>query len=54
MIYSPVGSGGLGGGLITSHKEERRGAVLQEDKREGTDRGRKREGECVEEREGGT
>lgn len=46
MIYCPVGAGGVGGGLITSHKEVG-DCVLQEDESEGTDKGRKREEECV-------
>lgn len=48
MIYSPVGVGGVAGGLITSHKEVG-DCVLQESK--GADRGRRREEECVKERE---
>ncbi len=49
MIYCPVGVGGVGGGLITSHKVG--GCVLQEDEGEGADRGKEeRGGVCERER----
>lgn len=51
MIYSPVGTGGVGSRIITHHKDVG-DCVLQEDERKGADRGGKREEEGVKEREG--
>lgn len=52
VIYSPVGNGFAGGGLINSDKAlGEQLCVLQEDEGEGTDRRkRRREGECNGER----
>lgn len=43
VIYSPVGNGFAGGGLINSHKAlGEQLCVLQEDEGEGTDRRKRR------------
>lgn len=48
MIYSPAG---VGGGLITGHKEVGGGLCIAGDESEGIDRRRTREGVCKIERE---